>query len=121
MVTIAFHKDMTPEKWASKPLSWQILSIASELSRAQASLEKGMTEPFRASMDRGFELIDLTVEANVSLGEFAREMLRLRELLAEFYIDPDPCARAVEFKSLVRVLLTLDPGAYNLLGVTFKD
>ncbi|MFA7254872.1 MAG: hypothetical protein WC133_02070 [Candidatus Omnitrophota bacterium] len=117
MVTIAFHKDMTIEKWASKPVSWQVLSIASEMGRAESSLKGGLWEPFKASLERTLELIDLTVEANLSNGEFVLEMLRFREVLAGFYMDPAK-APVAEFKSLTKVLLTLDPGAYNLLGVT---
>jgi len=116
MVTIAFHKDMTLEKWASKPLSWQILSIASELGRAEASLKKGLLEPFRASLDRGFELIDLTVAANTSSGNFLRELLYFREVLAGIYVDAAPQNRAYEFQSLLKAFLTLEPEAYNLLG-----
>lgn len=118
MVTIVFHKDITPEKWASKPRSWQVLSIASELGRAESSLKNGLPEPFKASLERGFELIDLTVEVNSSEGNFIKEMLRFREVLAGIYIDPNPHARLAEFRSLMKVLLTLEPEAYNLLGVT---
>jgi hypothetical protein len=119
MVTIAFHKDMTLEKWASKPVSWQVLSIASEMGRAEASLKSRLWEPFRASLERTLELIDLTVEANLSSGEFVREMLRFREVLAAVYADPASPADTGEFRALTKVLLTLEPGAYNLLGVTF--
>ena len=119
MVTISFHKDLTLQKWAAKPVSWQVLSIASELGRAESSLKSGLGDPFKASLDRGFELIDLTVEANKSKADFVREMLRFREVLGEIYIDPAWKSRAGEFRSLIKVLLTLDPGADNLLGVTF--
>jgi len=119
MVTIAFHKDMTLEKWSSKPVSWQILSIASELGRAQTSLERQLWDPFKASLERTLELIDLTVEANLMRPEFLREMLRFREILAGVYVDPESVKNAGGFRSLTRVLLTMDPGAYNLLGVSF--
>ncbi len=119
MVTIAFHKDMTVEKWASKPVSWQVLSIASELGRAESSLKDGLLEPFKASLERGFELIDLTAEANSANAGFVKEILRFREVLAGIYIAPVAKAHVAEFRALVKVLLTLDPEAYNLLGVTF--
>ena len=119
MVTIAFHKDMTLEKWASKPPSWQVLSIASELGRAESALKCGLLESFKASLERVLELIDLTVEANLTNGGFIGEMLRFREVLAGIYVDPSPQSYAGQFKSLTKVLLTLEPGAYNLLGVTF--
>ncbi len=116
MVTIAFHKDLTPEKWASQPLSWQVLSIASELGRAETSLTQGLWDPFKTSLERGFELVDLTVEAHRSHEGLLKELLRFREVLAGFYVDPAPGTRAADFKTLTQVLLTLDPEAYNLLG-----
>lgn len=119
MVTIAFHKGMTLEKWASKPVSWQVLSIVSEMARAEASLKNHLLEPFRASLERALELIDLTVDANLSNRGLMREMLRFRELLAAVYADPVLPENVDEFRSLTKVLLTLEPGAYNLLGVTF--
>jgi len=118
-VTIAFHKGMTLEKWASKPVSWQVLSIASEMGRAEASLKGRLWGPFKASLERTLELIDLTVEANLPNGGLTREMLRFREVLAGIYTNPVPPADTGEFRSLTKVLLTLEPGAYNLLGVTF--
>lgn len=119
MVTIAFHKDITPEKWASKPLSWQILNIASELGRAEQSLKDRLLEPFRACLDRGFELIDLTVEVNISNASLLRELLRFREVLACLYINNDLQSNAGDLRVLTKVLLSLDPEAYNLLGVTY--
>lgn len=76
-------------------------------------------DSFKASLERGFELIDLTVETNLTNVVFVREMLRFREVLAGIYVDPVAKAQAAEFKSLIKVLLTLDPDAYNLLGITF--
>lgn len=115
MVTIAFHKDLTLQKWASKPLSWQILSVASEIGRAESSLDHGGVETFRTCLERGLELIDLTVEANQGDPSFLREVLRFREILASFYVDPNP-KRATEFKELAGLWLTLEPEAYNLLA-----
>ncbi len=117
MVTLVFHKDLTPQKWAAKAFSWQILSIASELGRAEASLQKGLLEPFRTCLGRGFELIDLTAEVHAAEISFSKEVLRLREALASFYADPNPQGRLAEFRALERALLTLEPEAYNLLGV----
>ncbi len=119
-MTPVFHKGLTPQKWAAKPFSWQILSIASELGRAESSLQKGLPAPFRACLDRGFELIDLTAEAHAAEASFLKEFLRFREALATFYADPAPQARLSEFRALAKALLTLEPEAYNLLGVVSK-
>jgi hypothetical protein len=119
MVTVAFHKDITPEKWAARPASWQVLSIASEMGRAEASLKNRLPKPFKASLERTLELIDLTVEANLARGEFVREMLRFREVLAEVYVDSTHSMNASKFRFLTKILLTLDPGAYNLLGPAY--
>ena len=116
MVKVLFHKDMTLEKWASQPASRQVLNIASELGRAESMLKRGLGEPFRASLERVLELIDLTIEVQLANHGFVREMLRFREVLAGIYLDPSPEALGKEFSSLTKVLLTLEPGAYNLLA-----
>lgn len=119
-MTILFHPDLTSQKWAEKPFSWQILSIASELGRAESNLQKSLLSPFKTCLERGFELIDLTVGAHTRELSFLREILRLREILGTFYVDQNPQARLKEFHALTKALLTLEPEAYNLLGVASK-
>lgn len=120
MVNLVIHKDLTPQKWAAKAFSWQILSIASELGRAESSLQKGLLEPFKTCLDRGLELIDLTAEVHPTEASFLKEIIRLREALTSFYADPTPQVRLAEFCALEKALLTLEPEAYNLLGITSK-
>ena len=117
MVTIVFHKGMTLEKWATLPASKQVLNIASELGRAESMAHSGLGEALKASLERVLELVDLTVEVNLKNHGFVREMLRFRELVAGIYVGPLSKPSAGEFKSLTKALLSLEPGAYNLLGV----
>ena len=103
----AIHGNLTQEKWNGLPRSRQILNIASELQRALKRLSISPDE-FRLSLERAFELIDLTIEDRWkwSSGRL-KELLRFREVMAEYYLsknrNPD------EMKKLLRLLLNFDP------------
>ena len=106
-----FHPFLTVEKWRAMPQEKQILNIVSELTRTRQWL--GKDEAFaRQSLERAFELIDLTVEAGGFSAGFLRELLRFREILAEYYVgfknDPN------EFGDLVRSFLDMNPEVHNL-------
>ncbi len=83
MVTLAFHKGLTLEKWTALSVSKQVLNIASELGRAESMAKRGLEEPMKASLERVMELVDLTVESNLKKHGFVWEMLRFREVLAK--------------------------------------
>jgi len=77
------HKSLTLKKWSQYPLSKQILSIGSELSRVLHLSDKELQ---RKCLERAFELIDLTA-ADPKLGSGRREVLILRQMLRNQYID----------------------------------
>lgn len=78
---------MTPEKWQSFSKEKQILNIASEFSRAKFWLLKGDEKQALNCLDRAFELLDLTVNDPNWQKKGLRELLRLREVLSQFYIE----------------------------------
>lgn len=78
---------MTPEKWQSFPREKQILNIASEFSRTKFWLLKGEERQALNCLDRIFELLDLTINDPNWQKKGLREMLRLREVLSQFYIE----------------------------------
>jgi hypothetical protein len=80
-----FHKNLTLEKWQKFPKETQILNIASEFSRAKHWLGKKDKDEVLNCLDRAFELIDLTVN-DFKWGDSLKELLRFRDILAEFYI-----------------------------------
>jgi hypothetical protein len=84
-MNVVFHPGMTVEKWGAKPYSYQLLNIASELSRARSWIKERETDHLRRSLERALELIDLTVSSNQGAKPL-RDLLRLREEFAGYYL-----------------------------------
>ena len=94
-----YHKSLSQEKWNSFDRPRQILNIASELSRAKNNLHSN-AEYVRMSIERALELIDLTINNRAQWsGNSLKEMLRLREALAMYYLDEDKSPE--ELRSIV--------------------
>lgn len=81
------HPQLTPEKWQSLSKAHQILNIASELTRARNAGQLGERSGLISSLERAYELIELTVADPKWLRGARRELLRLREYLGEYYVD----------------------------------
>lgn len=85
MYPLKLHPNLTVERWSRYPVDQQILMIANEVSRLRNGFEGGAGEAESIeTMDRLFELVDLTVAK--ARPELRRELLRWRELCAELYI-----------------------------------
>ena len=96
------HKNLTQERWQKFSKEEQILNIAAELSRAKFWLEKKNEEQILNCLNRAFELIDLTINAFKNQRAL-KELLRFREVLAQFYINEDK--NIEEFKKIFKTLL----------------
>lgn len=81
-----FHKNLTQKKWQQFSKETQILNIAAEFSRAKNWLAKNDNDEICNCLNRAFELIDLTV-SDKKWQRGLKELLRLREILAEFYLE----------------------------------
>ena len=96
-----FHKNLTLEKWRKFPKETQILNIAAEFSRAKNWLAKKDKSEVLNCLNRSFELIDLTVN-DLKWKKSLKELLRFRDVLAEFYIKEDK-----KLDELVKIFKTL--------------
>ena len=112
MYTLLLHKNLTPEKWASYPLSQQVLTIANELNRARNCLDRNYPGDAEKCYERAMELTDLTVEDSRWRSKL-KELLRFREVLSELYIAKDPHLNAL----CLRGLLSFNAEAWNLLAI----
>lgn len=97
-----FHKNLTEEKWSGLSMDKQILNIGSELIRAKTWLEEDNNDYLKNSMDRALELIDLTCADKKWRHGQLKELLRLREVLGEFYVGENKDSGY--FKSIIRGL-----------------
>lgn len=113
-----FHPTLTVERWCGLSRGKRILHILSELTRTKNALIHQEKQSAIYSLERALELADLTIEAadKNDAGQWLREFLRFRELLAELYIKPDK--DSAEVVSLMKGLIDLDPEVYSLeLGI----
>ncbi|MFH1537108.1 MAG: hypothetical protein ABID45_03910 [Patescibacteria group bacterium] len=85
-----WHKTLTEEKWKKFPEQKQFLMINNELRRAQHWLVRDNPKSMRQSLERAFELIDLTINVSSS-AKIKKELLQLRESIGQAYIKkPEP-------------------------------
>ena len=72
-------------------------------------------EELEENFERTFELIDLTAETN--RGNFLKELLRLREVIADIYVHRKkiPDAAHSLLKIIYATLISLDKEAFALL------
>lgn len=79
------HNTLTKKNWTDKSICFQIANIGSEIERTISWKKRGNTNYSRQAFDRALELIDLTLAGALTLAQF-REITRIRELLADWYI-----------------------------------
>lgn len=99
------HPNLDLAKWKSFSKQEQILNIAAELARAKNWLLEGRPSQVINALDRSFELIDLTINVGHRQG-LLRELLRLRDVLAQFYIQKNKNIK--ELTEIFRTLLYFD-------------
>ncbi len=95
------------EKWFKLSLTEQLANIGSEVIRAINWKEKGKENYSKEATLRAMELIDLTIKDKKNRYRL-KEVLRLRELLADFlWFDNQYNSTAESFKKLFFMLLTI--------------
>jgi hypothetical protein len=81
------HKQAAGGKWQTLSLMEQMANIGSEIERAINWREKGNMEYSKMAVDRGLELIGLTIDDSKNRKHLP-ELLRLNELFIDyFYYD----------------------------------
>ncbi len=112
MYPLKFHPHLTVARWKKFGLSRNLLMVATEFSRCKNALLRGDEREVRESLERAFELFDLTVEI-VEKGNLLRELLRFREVMGEFYLKERKEKEEVE--KLLKTLVSLNKEAFNAL------
>lgn len=110
MYRLKYHRGLA-DRWFRFSLTKQLVMISNELNRAKNMLVRMDDMEAENAIDRAFELIDLTIES--AQGSVRYELLRFREVLAAFYLEPTKNARDAE--NLIKVLLSFDRDSYNLV------
>ena len=79
-----FHKELTEEKWQSLSFFEQMANVGAEIGRAINWRKKDMVMS-NASLFRGIELLDATIQDKKNQKSKLVELCRLREVLADYF------------------------------------
>jgi hypothetical protein len=79
------HPTLAAGRWRGFPLVEQLAHVGSEVERALRWKSKGDEALSRRALERGLELLDLTIADPKHLGRL-REMTRLREVLLDYFV-----------------------------------
>jgi len=78
------HKELAEGRWARLSFCEQMANVGSEISRALNWQKKGNTEHCRQAVNRGLELLTLTIDGTITRSHF-RELTRLKEALLDYF------------------------------------
>ena len=80
------HKGLADSsQWQQMPFAQQMANVGSEVFRAGKWKAKGKEEKAQSASDRALELLDFTILAAQQSKKSLRELLRLRELLCDYF------------------------------------
>ncbi len=83
---ITLHKDLAESgRWSEMPFAQQMANIGSEVFRAENWKKKGKPARMQNAVDRALELLDFTVQTMLHDHRTPRELLRLRELICDYF------------------------------------
>ena len=80
------HKSLSEgSQWQQMPFAQQMANVGSEVFRAGKWKAKGEEERAQLASDRALELLDFTISAAQESHINLRELVRLREVLCDFF------------------------------------
>ena len=79
------HVELAAGRWQSLSLLEQLANLGSEVERAIGWASKGNPEYSRMALERGLELLDLTI-ADPKHRRRLKELTRLREVLLDYFV-----------------------------------
>ncbi len=82
---LAFHKELTENRWHGLPWEEQMGNIASEVHRIWSCRQRGDGKASDMALKRALELIDLTLAGQSQAGRMG-ELARLREVICDAWL-----------------------------------
>ena len=79
------HPGLAAGRWYTFSLCEQLAHVGSEIERALVWRAKGRADYAQSALDRGLELLELTLEDPRHSGRL-RELTRVREVLLDFFL-----------------------------------
>lgn len=81
------HSIEARKDWQTRPITYQMGNIGSEVSRSLKWTAKGDQTRADKAIDRALELFDFTIEANVENHARLTEILKAREEFCDYFFD----------------------------------
>jgi hypothetical protein len=79
------HPGLASGRWHTVPLVEQLANVGSEVERALGWTSKGNPDYSRRALERGLELLELTI-ADPKHRHRLKELTRLREVLLDYFL-----------------------------------
>ena len=81
------HSKEVRQDWQTRPITYQMGNIGSEVSRLLKWTEKGNQARANKAIDRALELFDFTIEANVESSARLTEILKARDEFCDYFFN----------------------------------
>lgn len=85
------HGQATYHDWLTRPITYQMGNIGSEVSRALKWSSSGNKSRANKAVDRALELYDFTIEANKNNPARLTEILKAREEFCDYFFGDNSC------------------------------
>ena len=79
------HSEEAHRDWLTRPITYQMSNIGSEVSRSLKWTEKNNQPRADKAIDRALELFDFTIEANTKNHARLTEILKAREEFCDYF------------------------------------
>lgn len=79
------HRDLAAGRWFELSFFEQMANVGAEIGRTISWKNRNRPDYSQRAFERALELLDLTIRDKKNLGRL-RELLRVREALADFYV-----------------------------------
>lgn len=81
------HSEDARRDWQTRPITYQMGNIGSEVSRSLKWTEKGNKARAAKAIDRALELFDFTIEANTKNSARLTEILKARDEFCNYFFN----------------------------------
>lgn len=80
------HRDLTPERWFTFSVFFQLSNVSCDLERAISWKKKGDLEESKRAFERALELLTLTILDPKNRRGPRKELTRTREMLIDYFM-----------------------------------
>ncbi|MCI0651396.1 MAG: hypothetical protein L0Z55_05895 [Planctomycetes bacterium] len=113
-----FHPGLAAGRWHTFSLAAQLANVGSEMGRALVARAAGDTQRMDRALDRGLELLDLTIVDPRYRGRRRRELCRVREVVCDFFFGDNEFGSTPELIDRYFMAFAIDARRQKLAETT---